>query len=97
MPGMVAHAFIPALERQRQEDLSSRPAWSTSRGFVSNNNRREQKSRCMAGEEGTEVEHGASEPAQTTDTDVPSAPPNAGNPHPLAVTCLPGISPIPRR
>lgn len=51
----------------------------------------------MAGEEGTEVEHGASEPAQTTDTDVPSAPPNAGNPHPLAVTCLPGISPIPRR
>ena len=29
--GIAVHTLIPVLGRQRQEDLSSRPAWSTSK------------------------------------------------------------------
>lgn len=61
------------------------------RRLVSNTKRREQKSRCM-GWRGRDRGRACSRADHTdTDTDVPSALPNTGNPHSLVVPCPPGL------
>lgn len=70
--------------------MSSRPTWCTSGDLSQTTTEGSRKANAWTRKEGTEIDPGASEPAQITQT-CPQLCPPSGNPHSSPVSCPPGF------